>query len=73
MGQRCKVCHHKNRGEIDVALARGGSAGAVAQQFGVPQSSVQRHRRNGRIPPAVIDAFPRVRTDLSAEALGQLR
>jgi hypothetical protein len=73
MTQRCKACHHQNRGEIDVALARGASARAVAHQFGVAQSSVQRHRRNGHIPPAVLDAFPKVRTDLSAEALAQLR
>jgi len=73
MTQRCKACHHESRSEIDVALARGASARAVAQQFGVPQSSIQRHRRNGHIPPAVVDAFPKHRTDLSAEALAQLR
>jgi hypothetical protein len=73
MTQRCKVCHHEKRGEIDVALARGASARAVERQFGVPQHSVRRHRRNGHIPAEVIASFPKHRSDLSAEALAQLR
>jgi hypothetical protein len=73
MTQRCKACHHQSRGEIDVALARGCSAKAVARKFGVPSSSVQRHRRNGHIPPAVIDAFPRHAANLDEDALRQLR
>jgi hypothetical protein len=73
MTMRCRACDHPARAEIDVALARGISAGWVAQKFAVSRSSVSRHRRNGHIPPAIIDAFPKHRPDLSVEALAQLR
>jgi hypothetical protein len=73
MTARCKTCHHPNRADIDVALARGFNAGELSRKFGLPISSVQRHRRNGHVPPSVIAAFPKHRSDLSVEALAQLR
>jgi hypothetical protein len=73
LSQRCKTCHHPERGQIDIALARGFNSKELAHRYGLPISSIQRHKRNGHIPPAVVDAFPRHRADLSAEALAQLR
>jgi hypothetical protein len=73
MTQRCKACHHEKRGEIDVGLARGEQIQALATKYGLPRSSISRHKRQGHIPAEVIAAFPKHRTDLSAEALEQLR
>jgi hypothetical protein len=73
MTARCKTCRHPKRADIDVALARGFNAVEVANRFDLPFPSVQRHRKRGHIPAAVIAAFPKHHTDLSAEALAQLR
>jgi hypothetical protein len=73
LSQRCRTCNHADRGQIDVALARGQRRTELSRRYGVPVSSIRRHMRNGHIPPAVVDAFPRHRADLSAEALAQLR
>jgi hypothetical protein len=73
MTARCLTCYHPNRADIDVALARGFNCGEVSKKYGLPIGSVQRHKRTGHIPPSVIAAFPKHRSDLSAEALSQLR
>ena len=73
MSQRCRVCHHPERGQIDVALARGCSSLEISRRYGMSSGSVLRHRKSGHIPPAIIDAFPRQRSHLSVEALTQLR
>jgi hypothetical protein len=72
MPQRCKACAHPEREKIDIDLARGFSALSLAKRFGLPQESIGRHRRNGHIPRAIIDAFPR-QTALSDDGLTQLR
>ena len=74
MTARCRTCEHPNRADIDVALARGFDCGTVAKRFGgINIWNLQRHKRNGHIPPSVIAAFPKHRSDLSVEALHQLR
>ena len=76
MTARCRTCEHPDRADIDVALARGFDCGTVAKRFGgINIWNLQRHKRNGHIPPSVIAAFPKHRSDLSAEALqnGELK
>jgi hypothetical protein len=72
MPQRCKTCRHPEREKVDIQLARGFSARSLAKQFGLSIEGVSRHRRNGHVPRAILDAFPR-QTALSDEGLTQLR
>jgi hypothetical protein len=72
MTQRCKTCYHPERSAIDIALARGIPGRTIARQFGLPETSVSRHRRHGHVPAEIIAAFPR-QTQLNDEALRQLR
>lgn len=47
MGRTCCCCRHKNRQELDAAIAEGaGSAGAIAGQYGVSKNSVLNHRKH---------------------------
>jgi len=73
MTQRCRTCDHPKRSAIDIEIARGVAATEIAKRFNLSGSSVLRHRKSGHVPASIIDAFPRHRTDLSAEALAQLR
>ena len=73
MTARCRTCEHPNRADIDVALARGFNAARWLNGSAGNIRNVQRHTRNGHIPPSVIAAFPKHRSDLSVEALAQLR
>lgn len=43
MPRACKTCIHPQRAEIDMRLARGESAAAVAKDFGVPAANLLRH------------------------------
>jgi hypothetical protein len=72
MPMRCKTCRHPEREKSDIDLARGFSGNSIASRFGLPQESVNRHRRNGHVPRAIADAFPR-QTALSDDGLAQLR
>jgi hypothetical protein len=72
MPQRCKTCAHPEREKIDINLARGVSCVRLAKQFGLSIEGVSRHKRNGHVPRAIIDAFPR-QTALSDDGLAQLR
>src|SRR5919106_2780276 len=73
MTQRCRTCDHPERSTVDIEIARGVACTVIARRFGLSLGSVQRHKRNGHVPASVLDAFPRHRADLSAEALAQLR
>jgi hypothetical protein len=73
MAMLCRTCEHPRRSDINIAIARGSNCTVLARQFGVSIASVQRHKRWGHVPPSIIDAFPRHRTNLSKEALAQLR
>jgi hypothetical protein len=42
--QVCTVCRHRKRGEIERGLVDGLSVRAVASQYGLTSSAVQRHR-----------------------------
>jgi hypothetical protein len=46
MGQKCSVCRHAKRGEIDEALIGSESTRSIATRFGLAASSIQRHRTN---------------------------
>jgi len=65
-GIRCRVCDHVERRAIDTALATA-SVRAIAGQFGLTRSSVQRHKV-GHLAPAVARVAAR-REELGAEAL----
>jgi hypothetical protein len=52
MSRTCRICAAPNRVEIDAALASGVTDRKVARTFGVPTSSVQRHRQNHVMRPA---------------------
>jgi hypothetical protein len=73
MTQRCKTCDHPERSAIDIEIARGVPPTALARRFNLSNTSISRHKRSGHVPPSILNAFPRHRTDLSAEALAQLR
>jgi hypothetical protein len=73
MTQRCKTCDHPERSAVDIEIARGVPATAIAKRFNLPNSSISRHKRSGHVPASILYAFPRHRADLSAEALAQLR
>src|SRR5262245_26862658 len=46
-GPTCKICAHRERASIDLALARGVSPAALARRYGLPAvDSLFRHRRN---------------------------
>ena len=47
---QCTVCRHRERAGIDLALARGMSACAVARRYRLGHDSVYRHVRNGHLP-----------------------
>ena len=73
MGQRCRTCDHPERSAIDIEIARGVECRPLSRRFGLPYSSLLRHRKSGHVPASVINAFPKHRANLSAEALAQLR
>jgi len=43
VGQRCTVCNHPARPQIDLAIATGLSKRAIAERFGVSRDAVWRH------------------------------
>lgn len=48
MAQRCRTCNHRDRDRIEQALANtrskiAGGVEAIAQKWGIPRSSLQRH------------------------------
>ena len=49
-GPACSVCSHRERAQIDMALARGVSAGALARRYKLGTDSLYRHARN-HLPP----------------------
>src|SRR5215467_5001956 len=49
-GPACTVCSHRERAQIDTALARGVTAPAIARRFKLGTDSVYRHSRN-HLPP----------------------
>jgi hypothetical protein len=73
MGQRCRTCDHPERSAVDIELARGATCSSLARRFDLPVDSVRRHKSSGHVPASIVNAFPRHRADLSAEALAQLR
>lgn len=48
-GGQCTICNHPQRVEIDTALIEGESYRSVARRFGVTDSAIGRHKRNGHI------------------------
>lgn len=58
--KRCPICQHPNRAEIDLRLVEGHAAYGLAQEFGLPQSSMEQHRQRGHaarnINQAIISA-----------------
>lgn len=53
MSQKCSVCQHPDRRDIDAQLAEGGRSNrALSQTFVLSEDAIGRHRRN-HIPVAV--------------------
>jgi len=72
----CTVCLHPERARIDQALLSGASNRAIAGQFRVAKSSVNRHRRH--VGAAVTQVVQRRQTQLESrlcedDLLGQVR
>jgi hypothetical protein len=44
MANKCSICTHKRRAEIDIVLAKGESNRSIAKRFTVGHVAVQRHR-----------------------------
>jgi hypothetical protein len=55
MGQKCAVCEHPRRAEIELATARKVGIRQIAQKFAVSQWSVQRHKAH--MPPQLSAAL----------------
>ena len=49
MTRRCTICSHPSREEIDRALIIGGSVRAIASNYSVARSSLERHK-SGHLP-----------------------
>lgn len=47
MSNRCRVCQHPQRPEIEASLRSGVSVRQVAARFGVSRSAIDRHTNNG--------------------------
>ena len=55
MAQPCKVCTHKDRKKIDLALASGSvSKRTLSDKYNVPISSLKRHKESGHIAKNVV-------------------
>jgi hypothetical protein len=53
--QKCTICNHERRNSIDGALLRSVPLRAIAGQFKVSKSALQRHKE-GHIPKNLVDA-----------------
>ena len=49
-GHRCRCCIHREHAAIDLALARGVSAYAIAKRYGLSTDCIYRHAKN-HLPP----------------------
>lgn len=56
MPQKCSVCTHEKRQEIDQALINGDSFRYVSQRFSVSTAALHRHRHGGHIAEALAKA-----------------
>jgi len=56
MPQKCSVCTHEKRQEIDQALINGESFRYVSQRFSVSTTALHRHRHGGHIAEALAKA-----------------
>ena len=56
MAQKCSICTHPRRAEIDQAIARGDAHRAIARQFGVSRHALDRHKKNGHIAQQIAKA-----------------
>jgi hypothetical protein len=55
MGQKCTICGHPRRSEVELATARRVGIRQIAQKFGVSQWAVQRHKAH--MPPQLSAAL----------------
>lgn len=68
---KCKVCSHKNRNEIDKLILSGTSIRDIAGQFGLTKSSVQRHKKH--LQRKLVKASEVKETITANSLFGQLR
>ena len=54
-GQTCTVCVHEAKEAIDQALVAGGSRRTIANQYGLSDAAVRRHREN-HLPATLVKA-----------------
>lgn len=67
MARPCSICTHDRRNEIDQALLGATPVLQIAQRYGVPHSSLFRHRAN-HLAPRMANALAR-RDDVDADRL----
>lgn len=54
MARKCKICQHKDRNKIDLALASGNdSLRTISDRFNVPIGSLKRHKESNHIAKKV--------------------
>src|SRR5262245_44159362 len=51
-GKRCTICAHRERQQIDLAIARGLSLPAIAKRFAISYDSLNRHKK-AHLTPAL--------------------
>jgi hypothetical protein len=56
MGQKCTVCEHPRRAELELAIARRVGYRQISQKFGPSIYSLHRHRRS-HMPPQLLVAL----------------
>jgi hypothetical protein len=72
MARRCTVCDHPAREAVDRELVAGGSNRAVACQFGVNRSAVQRHAAR-HLPKHLAEAAEAERVSDAGSLLAQVQ
>jgi len=70
-GTRCSICYHADRLEIEKAILSGESYRRVAKRFGVTDSAIGRHVRNGHITKQV-EKMAKKKKDKEIKALAAI-
>jgi len=55
MPNKCTICTHEKRDEIEAAILKGDALRRIATQYGSSESSVRRHKSRGHIELEIID------------------
>ena len=67
----CKVCDHRMRDQIEIAIDREHSQRSVAGRYGVPIADLREHRRRGQRNPVCLTEEGAVKNHDSAHTRGR--